>query len=426
MSQLANISPAGVPQLNSLQKEVMLNNLGGSFEDFGGVFRQIKLDNNNNWALKEGGATQTIPADQLYVVLLGAAVSNHCLWWEKSYSPGQEATEPDFVWWEKDGFPANLPDIARGPNRLNPQFKHDYQIVRRLVVSIVRGTQTGTIIDWENPYALDATSMSLFGKGIPAQNFYKYGGLISLCKQLSVGGFEVYPNYFMTQIVKDPSVRVPTLLFKPYPMNGNQLVMLPPESINMAINAAASEVTQDLLKIRIKYGNDSGPDKQPQAYTQASAPAQPVQQPAPAPAAPVHNNVPTPDSTGGTVQAPATPVSAAGPAAPAYKPTATVVQSAPVQAPAPTPAAGPDVNALLAQAKEALRVKNTLTQPAAEAIQDVTVTPVTPVTNPIQINNTEVPIQNPAPVQAPAAPAAAPAGNSMQAKLANLLAQAGK
>ena len=243
-----------------------------------GGFRRIVIGK-TGFQLVDGGGSVDVPADQLYGVCVGASPSNYAVWYAKAYQPGQEPEAPDLIWNLNEtmtNFPDALPAKYREKIGDGPTKRWGFQIRKRLAFALLRPSAAGLSLDTDNPYVLDITSMSIFGKGAPQANMYKWSGLRSICMQHSAGGVQVTPAMFMIQIVLDPNVAVPGVVsFKPHIQNG-RLMLLNPSLMQAVYDCVTSPATQEMLQIREKLDYDGAPK-------QAAPQPQPQPQPQPAP-----------------------------------------------------------------------------------------------------------------------------------------------
>lgn len=250
-----------------------------------GGFRRIVIGK-TGFQLVDGGGTVDVPADQLYGVCVGASACNYAVWYARAYQPGQEPEAPDLIWNlndRMDNFPAALPAKYREKIGDGPSKRWGFQIRKRLAFALLRPAAAGGLaLDTDNPYVLDITSMSIFGKGAPQANMYKWSGLRSICMQHSAGGVQVTPAMFMVQIVLDPNVAVPGVVsFKPHVQNG-RLMLLNPSLMQAVYDCMTSPATQELLQIKEKLDYAGGGSGQQGAPAPQPTPA-PKSQPAPAP-----------------------------------------------------------------------------------------------------------------------------------------------
>ena len=246
-----------------------------------GGFRRIVIGK-TGFQLVDGGGTVDVPADQLYGVCVGASQSNYAVWYAKAYQPGQEPEAPDLIWNLNDSmtnFPDALPAKYREKIGDGPTKRWGFQIRKRLAFALLRPAASGGLaLDVDNPYVLDITSMSIFGKGAPAANMYKWSGLRSVCMQHSAGGVQITPAMFVMQIVLDPNVAVPGVVsFKPHVQNG-RLQILNPSLLQAVYDCVTNPATQELLQVREKLDYDGAPK-------QAAPAPKPAPQPQPAPQA---------------------------------------------------------------------------------------------------------------------------------------------
>lgn len=307
MSQFPVVQPVSqLPILNSDVLQTFTNVFDDAFNGFGGAnFRRIKV-RKLDFALCENGAQEVVPANGLYAVLVGAAPVNHCVWYSRVYAPGQEPEAPDLTWIQHtpDTFPDALPVEFRRKQNVNGQERWAFQICRRTVWCVARIVNGQLFLDTEKPYIFDLTSSSLFGKSIPEQNMYKWGGLRDVCRQYSTATFTCTPSMFLTQIVLDVNSPVQgVVMFKPMRDNNGNMLFLDESNLYQVQECAMRQSTQDLAVVREKltYG-DAPVQAQPTVTT--------------TPAATVHQ-----------VQ---TPVQPTVPVTPAQSPVQTVEQAAPL------------------------------------------------------------------------------------------------
>ena len=307
MSQFPVVQPVSqLPILNSDVLQTFTNVFDDAFNGFGGAnFRRIKV-RKLDFALCENEAQEVVPANGLYAVLVGAAPVNHCVWYSRVYAPGQDPEAPDLTWIQHtpDTFPDALPVEFRRKQNVNGQERWAFQICRRTVWCVARIVNGQLFLDTEKPYIFDLTSSSLFGKSIPEQNMYKWGGLRDVCRQYSTATFTCTPSMFLTQIVLDVNSPVQgVVMFKPMRDNNGNMLFLDESNLYQVQECAMRQSTQDLAVVREKL-----------TYGDAPAQAQPTV--STTPAATVHQ-----------VQ---TPVQPTVPVTPAQSPVQTVEQDAPV------------------------------------------------------------------------------------------------
>lgn len=413
MSQFPVVQPVSqLPILNSDVLQTFTNVFDDAFNGFGGAnFRRIKV-RKLDFALCENGAQEVVPANGLYAVLVGAAPVNHCVWYSRVYAPGQEPEAPDLTWIQHtpDTFPDALPVEFRRKQNVNGQERWAFQICRRTVWCVARIVNGQLFLDTEKPYIFDLTSSSLFGKSIPEQNMYKWGGLRDVCRQYSTATFTCTPSMFLTQIVLDVNSPVQgVVMFKPMRDNNGNMLFLDESNLYQVQECALRQSTQDLAVVREKLTYGDAP-VQVQTPVQPTVSVTPAQSPKPAP-------VQTP------VQAPVqTPVQTVEQAAPILSGLMQEIQTVPPVAPsAPAPAQQPTISAeafgnLLDAADSILgSVGGALDTPSAmpEAME-APVTAAAP--------------EQPEPVQT-AAPAGQPAAgmvsSTTQSTIANLMSQLG-
>ena len=366
------------------------------FSDLGGGTMRFIRPRKSDFLLVDGGNQEVVYGHELFGVLICVAPTNHCVWYDREYAPGQEPSAPDLIWNQTapDQFPDALPEMYRHKILRNGQERWGFQIRRRSVWALCRKDPNGQMmLDISRPFILDLTSMSLFGKSNPQQNAYKFAGLKDLCTQYSGNGFICTPSMFMTQIFLDPNVSVAgVVVFRPARDAQGNLSFLDAQTIQSVYAARTSQEVQDMRIVREKL--DYTPDGSNSTF---SAPAQLAAAPQPvAPVAPVAQPMP----------APVTPMPSAIPAAPVAPVTPMPQPVAPV-APVPQPAAIPPLppvtaaarpnrpeamdsngmNALLAQAQGILANGATGQQPAAVVSQPQPLPaqmPVTPQPLPVQ------------------------------------------
>ena len=356
MSQFPVVQPVSqLPILNSDVLQTFTNVFDDAFNGFGGAnFRRIKV-RKLDFALCENGAQEVVPANGLYAVLVGAAPVNHCVWYSRVYAPGQEPEAPDLTWIQHtpDTFPDALPVEFRRKQNVNGQERWAFQICRRTVWCVARIVNGQLFLDTEKPYIFDLTSSSLFGKSIPEQNMYKWGGLRDVCRQYSTATFTCTPSMFLTQIVLDVNSPVQgVVMFKPMRDNNGNMLFLDESNLYQVQECAMRQSTQDLAVVREKltYG-DAPVQAQPTVTTtpaatvhQVQTPVQPTVSVTPAQSpvqAPVQAPVQTP------VQAPVqAPVQTVEQAAPLLSGLMQEIQTVPPVAPsAPAPAQQPTISA---------------------------------------------------------------------------------
>lgn len=336
MSQFPVVQPVSqLPILNSDVLQTFTNVFDDAFNGFGGAnFRRIKV-RKLDFALCENGAQEVVPANGLYAVLVGAAPVNHCVWYSRVYAPGQEPEAPDLTWIQHtpDTFPDALPVEFRRKQNVNGQERWAFQICRRTVWCVARIVNGQLFLDTEKPYIFDLTSSSLFGKSIPEQNMYKWGGLRDVCRQYSTATFTCTPSMFLTQIVLDVNSPVQgVVMFKPMRDNNGNMLFLDESNLYQVQECAMRQSTQDLAVVREKltYG-DAPVQAQPTVTT--------------TPAATVHQ-VQTPVQPTVSVTPAQTPVQTVEQAAPLLSGLMQEIQTVPPVAPsAPAPAQQPTISA---------------------------------------------------------------------------------
>lgn len=353
-------------------------------QGFGASFNRIR-PGTATFTLIEGGNTREVNNGQVAGVLLGIAPYDHCTWYEKDYVPGQEPEAPDLVWeWKTpDTFPAALPAKYRKKTMVNGKERWKFQIARRSVWALVKPDANGQpMLDLDNPYILDMTSMSLYGKGNPQAGTFKYTGLVNFCKSFSSGPVQIVPSMFVTQILLDTAAKLAgVVVFKPMLDQSGRPQYLDAATFDSVINTMFSQTVQDALKVQEKLewpvnSTASTVATNPSATTAPVTPvASPVTASPVAPSAPstVTSSAPSvrvnPAPQPQPVQ-PVAPIAPAAATAPTAQPSA---PAAPVQPAAPQPEAMSN-EALMAQAAQVLNNPHPV-QTAAQPAQPVTVAP---------------------------------------------------
>jgi hypothetical protein len=413
MSQFPVVQPvAQLPILNSDVMQAFVNVFDDAFNGFGGAnFRRIKV-RKLDFALCENGAQEVVPANGLYAVLVGAAPVNHCVWYSRVYAPGQEPEAPDLTWIQHtpDTFPDALPVEFRRKQNVNGQERWAFQICRRTVWCVARIVNGQLFLDTEKPYIFDLTSSSLFGKSIPEQNMYKWGGLRDVCRQYSTATFTCTPSMFLTQIVLDVNSPVQgVVMFKPMRDNNGNMLFLDESNLYQVQECAMRQSTQDLAVVREKLTYGDAP-AQVQTPVQPTVSVTPAQSPKPAPVQ---------ASVQASVQA---PVQTVEQAAPVLSGLMQEIQTVPPVAPsAPAPAQQPTISA------EAF---GNLLDAADSILGSVGGALNTPSATPEAM---EAPVDAAAPEQPEPVQTAAPAGqpvtgmvsSTTQSTIANLMSQLG-
>lgn len=387
MNNLIPVTFSNNGQLPVLPADVMQQMkqfMDDDFSDLGGGTMRFIRPRKSDFLLVDGGNQEVVYGHELFGVLICVAPTNHCVWYDREYAPGQEPSAPDLIWNQTapDQFPDALPEMYRHKILRNGQERWGFQIRRRSVWALCRKDPNGQMmLDISRPFILDLTSMSLFGKSNPQQNAYKFAGLKDLCTQYSGNGFICTPSMFMTQIFLDPNVSVAgVVVFRPARDAQGNLSFLDAQTIQSAYAARTSQEVQDMRIVREKL--DYTPDGSNSAF---SAPAQLAAAPQPvtpvAPVAPV---------------APVTPVAPVAPVTPMPQPVPAPVAAAIPPLPPVTAEARPNrpeamdsngMNALLAQAQGILASGATGQQPAAVVSQPQPLPaqmPVTPQPLPVQ------------------------------------------
>jgi hypothetical protein len=245
-----------------------------------GNFRRIK-PRKMDFVLYDNGTQTVVPANELYGVLVRAHPKMHCVWYERNYAPGQEPESPDLVWVqnEPDQFPDALPEKYRHKIIKDGRESWAFQICRRTIWVLFRKTPQGASIDINTPYVLDLTSMSMFGKGQPDQNTYKFGGLRNFCQTYTSQDFVLSPIMFPTQITLDANVSVSGVLnFRPMLTPQGHPCILNLDAIKQLRSLRDSDTVKSLLEIREKLDYKPNGGNPTVTTVQPAQPVQPVQQ----------------------------------------------------------------------------------------------------------------------------------------------------
>ncbi len=309
-------------------------------ENFTSSFRTISF-RGNQFHLREGSDDEIWPDKFLPVVILGMAPDTHCVWYEGAFTGGDNS-KPTAVWYTSDGAPSIVPASVL---QKDANGRNQYQIKQRLVVAVMRqNPENGSMyIDLDRPFIMDISSTALYGNDYPNQMAFSFGGLMRLCKRLTVpGGAKIRPLHFLTKVVFDPSSTVPSVRFVPANQNG-QVIYLDADSLQHIYRVATSSDVANLLKVRT-LPETGAAITQNVAQETSHAPVQPVQPQTTAPS----NAAAAQTQPLGAAPVVASQVPTAQPdimqqaAAAAQAAQATVAQAAPQQeAPAPQPAPTP-------------------------------------------------------------------------------------
>lgn len=285
MSQLPVIlnQENALPQIPSGLLEELRKDRKSDFAGFGSGFRSIKA-RKMDFLLKDGGAQEVVPADRLFGVFIGSLPFNHYVWYEKSYTPGQEPEQPDLLWRQKDdekNFPDALPAQFREKVLINGQMRWAFQIRRRTVWALVKQGSGGGFIDLESPYVFDIAAMSLFGKADSTRNFYKWNGIYNLCQQQSNNAFVCTPSMFIMQIVLDSEAPVSGVVsFRPYRTANGNIQYLDGSLIEQIYQTRHQDSVQSLLELReiLDYKQEGSDAAMQKAWEEpAPQPQQPQQ-----------------------------------------------------------------------------------------------------------------------------------------------------
>ena len=248
----------------------------------GGDFRRIKA-RKGDFLLIDGQEQTAVAGHEMYGVILRSHPYNHCTWYAKQYAPGQEPASPDLCWVQKqDGdFPAALPAEFRQKVSINGQLRWGFQTNHRIiwVRLIIRPDGSGAELDYAHPYAMDLTSMSIFGKGNPTANEYKFSGLANFVRAHSSSTLKLALYMLPMQMIMDNSVAVSSVVcFKPMLQSNGMPRLLPVDIIQKMQDLRNSDEVENLMMIREKLdynGNGNIAIATPQP---AVATPQPVKQ----------------------------------------------------------------------------------------------------------------------------------------------------
>lgn len=224
---------------------------------FGASFNRIK-PNTLDFTLTENGNARQVQNGHVVGVLLGIAPHDHCVWYAKDYVPGQEPEEPDLVWvWTtQDTFPDALPEKYRKKVLINGKERWKFQIARRSVWALAKmNANNQMMLDLDNPYIMDITSMSMYGKGNPEAGTYKYSGLVNFCKRFSEPPMiQCSPSMFLTQILLDGAAKLAgVVVFRPMMAADNvNPQYLDEATFNQVLAAMFSQNVQEALKVQEK------------------------------------------------------------------------------------------------------------------------------------------------------------------------------
>lgn len=287
MSQMMMV-PQAVPTLPiAAMSPEMVELSNNMFADMSAGFtssvRRIKI-RKTDFLLTEGQTETQLP--HLSVVVLGMSPCNYAVWYAREFAPGQEAGPPDLVWLRptEDTFPPALPKEFHKKIVRNGREMWAFQTRRRVVVALVSFDNEGNVvsIDTDNPCVMDFSGMSLYGKSNPRGNYYKWNGLLDLCKKYSQGNMFVSPAHFPTQIVIDPEATVTGVaMFRPLIDQNGYLRFLSAQHIQQVLGSAQSAVVKDLLNVREVLTYDPNKNAQQPAAQPAAQPVyqQPAAQP---------------------------------------------------------------------------------------------------------------------------------------------------
>lgn len=343
-------------------------------EGFSGSFNRIKVGK-ADFTLVEGGVARQVPNGQVFGILLGFSPVDFCTWYEKQYVVGQEPENPDLCWeWpDHNQFPEAVPAALRQKTNVGGVERWQFRIARRSVWALASANpQTGELtLGLQNPYILDITSASLFGKSNTQLNEFKWAGLMNFCNRFSQPPhFYCSPAMFMTQIMIDMQSPVPgVVVFRPnIAADGLSPQYIDNTVFEAVANAMLSQQVKDMLKVREILEWPKQGNAPTNTTTVAAATAQPSAAPIMEPVAPAVQAAVT-QPAGFTIPETAQAQS---------QPVQQLVQPAPVQPAAPAqPVAAPSpASDLLAQAKAAMRKTNgqaaqpvqTATQPAQPSV----------------------------------------------------------
>ncbi|MBD5585288.1 MAG: hypothetical protein HDQ88_09420 [Clostridia bacterium] len=284
MSQLPTQTVSSVPPSLPEQFLSQYNKLAEQWTSgFQGRFNRVRIGK-ADFTLIEAGVERRVQNGRLVGILLGFSDIDFCTWYERQYVVGQEPEEPDLCWnWpDHSQFPAALPEHLRVKQLIDGVERWKFRIARRSVWALAQvNQQTGEwTLGLQNPYILDITSASQFGKSNTHLNEYKWSGLMGFCNRFSQPpNFYCSPSMFMTQIMIDLASPVPgVVVFRPSmtsDMTGPQYI--DNTTFEAVVNTMLSQQVQDMLKVKeiLDYPKVKQTPIPPQ---QMAEPAQPVYQ----------------------------------------------------------------------------------------------------------------------------------------------------
>lgn len=261
-----------------------LDLFNAAFNGFSAAFRFLR-PRKMDFAINSGGTVTTLGADDVVGVLLGVAPYDHCTWYEKKFTPGQEPERPDLLWirYTPTTFPEALPAQYRRKVNVGGTERWDFRIARRTVWALLTRDANGqAMLDIDNPVILDMTSASMFGRSDERSGLYKWAGLKNFCARWSAGGRYCNPSMFWMKICLDQFSSVSgVVVFKPALGDNGQPAWLDNATYAHVVEAARSQSVAEMLAItEILHRGDR--DAAPEAPAAPAAPVAPA-----APAAPV-------------------------------------------------------------------------------------------------------------------------------------------
>ena len=195
------------------------------------------------FTLKEGSSADTLPVNELPVILLGLGHDNHCVYYKDKYKPGMDNIQPTAVWYQKNPAPASVPASAlqKGVDGFL-----GYQVRRRMVVALMQQNQTdgSFYADLAKPYVLDIGAKSIYGEDYPMNMAFTLSGLIRFCSRQ-----RIMPIHFITKLVFDTNSSVPALRFVPY-NRGGQVIYLDEATLQPIYATATSDTVADMLRVK--------------------------------------------------------------------------------------------------------------------------------------------------------------------------------
>jgi hypothetical protein len=256
--------------LDALRKKY-LESHGDPFASLGGI-RNFVTFGGKEFNLNRGGVVTTAPGKVLDVAVLAANPRNHRIWYEKDYNPKSPTAEaPTAIWMEGDALPANVPEwvvtqkVIKGGYEVN-----HYQVRRRLVVALIaEGSNGARLPNLDEPFIMDITGMSLFGKpklATPVPHF-SFTGLKEYCDRHSV----ILPEIPLRLVFTSNSV--PQLAFIPFVRGQSPFFFQGEVAAAIIARGLESDVVQALNPIRAPRGEIAPAQVKPNPLASA-APAE--------------------------------------------------------------------------------------------------------------------------------------------------------